>query len=54
MLMIREFIKRINEQSEDVFGVGARKSLSVFSVFSVLAVLIPVLFLLLLLIYKIF
>lgn len=50
--MIKQFIDKINEQSEDVFGVGAKKTLSVYSVFAVGAVIIPLLSILLIVIWK--
>lgn len=50
--MIRQFLKNLNEQSEDVFGVGAKKTLSVYSVFAVGAVIIPLVSILFILISK--
>lgn len=51
--MIKQFLKKLNEQSKDVFGVGAKQTLSVYSVFAVMAVVLPLLSVLFLLIYKV-
>lgn len=51
--MINEFLKKLNEQSEDVFGVGARKTLSVYSVFAVGSVVIPVISIIFILLFKV-
>lgn len=52
--MLRKYIDIIKNQSEDVFGIKAKKTLSVYSIFSVASVIIPLLIVFLLLINKIF
>jgi len=51
--MLKEFLKKLNEQSQDVFGVSAKKTLSVYSVFAVMSIVVPLLFILFLLLYKV-
>ncbi len=51
--MIKEFLKKLNKQSEDVFGVSAKKTLSIYSVFAVGSVVIPLISIFFLLILKI-
>lgn len=52
--MIKQFLKKLNEQSQDVFGVGAKKSLSIYSIFAVSAVIIPLASIVFILILKVF
>ncbi len=52
--MLNEYLRILKKHSEDVFGVGARTTLSVYTVLSIACVVIPVLFFLVLIILKIF
>lgn len=52
--MIRKYIDIIKNQSEDVFGIKAKKTLSIYSVFSVASVVVPIVIVFFLLISKFF
>jgi len=52
--MLKEYLRILRNHSNDVFGVGARKTLSFYTVLSVACVVIPILFFLILIISKIF
>lgn len=52
--MLEKYFGRVREQSEDVFGTHAKKTLSFFSFFSAAAVLLPLLILVLLVALRLF
>lgn len=52
--MLKRYLKIIKDQSEDVFGVKARKTLSVYTIFSVACVILPLIIVFSLLVNKIF
>lgn len=52
--MLEKYFGMIREQSEDVFGAHAKKTLSVFSFFSAAAVVLPLLILMLLVAFRLF
>jgi len=52
--MLKEYLRILRNHSNDVFGVGARKTLSFYTVLSVACVVIPILFFLILIISRIF
>lgn len=52
--MLNEYLRILKKHSDDVYGVGARTTLSVYTVLSIACVLIPTLFFLVLIILKIF
>ncbi|MEW6145919.1 MAG: hypothetical protein AB1598_12965 [Thermodesulfobacteriota bacterium] len=52
--MLKEYLRILKKHSDDVFGVGARTTLSVYTVLSIACVVIPALFFLVLIISKLF
>ncbi len=52
--MLNEYLRILKKHSDDVYGVGARTTLSVYTLLSIACVLIPTLFFLVLIILKIF
>ncbi len=52
--MLREYLRILKKHSDDVFGVGARTTLSIYTVLSVACVLLPLLFFLILILLKLF
>lgn len=52
--MLKEYLKILRRHSDDVFGVGARKTLSFYTILSIACVVVPVLFFLILLVSKVF
>jgi len=52
--MLSEFKRILKEHSDDVYGVGAYKSLSFFTVLSIACILVPVVFLLILGLWNLF
>ena len=52
--MFKRYFGAVKEQSQDVFGTHARKTLSVLSFFSVAAVILPLALLLLFIVLKLF
>ena len=52
--MFDNYFKVVKNQSEDVFGVKAKKTLSIYSVFSAACVILPLIIVLSLLANKIF
>jgi hypothetical protein len=52
--MLKEYLRILKKHSEDVYGVGARTTLSVYTVLSIACVVIPTLFFLMLIISKLF
>lgn len=52
--MLNKYFKIIKNQSEDVFGVKARKTLSIYTVFSAACVILPLIIVFSLLVNKIF
>jgi len=52
--MLREYLRILKKHSDDVFGVGARTTLSIYTVLSIACVLLPVLFFLILILLKLF
>ena len=52
--MLEKYFGMVREQSEDVFGTHAKKTLSVFSFFSVAAVILPLLILTLFVLLRLF
>jgi hypothetical protein len=52
--MLKEYLRILKKHSDDVFGVGARTTLSVYTVLSIACVVIPTLFFLILIISKLF
>jgi len=52
--MLSEFKRILKEHSDDVYGIGAYKTLSFYTVLSLACILIPVLFLLILGLWKLF
>lgn len=52
--MLKEYLRILKNHSDDVFGVGARKTLSIYTILSIACVVVPVLFFLILLVSKVF
>jgi hypothetical protein len=52
--MLKEYLRILKKHSDDVYGVRARTTLSVYTVLAIACVLIPTLFFLVLIILKIF
>jgi hypothetical protein len=52
--MLKEYLRILKKHSDDVFGVGARTTLSVYTVLSIACIVIPTLFFLILIILKLF
>jgi len=52
--MLKEYLRILKNHSDDVFGVGARKTLSFYTILSIACVVVPVLFFLILIISKVF
>ena len=52
--MLSEFKRILKEHSDDVYGVGAYKTLSFYTILAIACILIPVLFLLILGLWKVF
>jgi len=52
--ILSEFKRILKSHSDDVYGVGASKTLSFYTIFSIACILVPVLFLLILGIWKLF
>lgn len=52
--MLKEYLRILKKHSDDVYGVGARTTLSVYTVLSIACIVIPMLFFLVLIILKIF
>jgi len=52
--MLSEFKRILKEHSDDVYGIGAYKTLSFYTVLSLACIFIPVLFLLILGLWKLF
>ena len=51
---IKKYFGVVEEQSQDVFGTHAKKTLSAFSFFSVAAVILPLALLILFILLKLF
>lgn len=52
--MLKEYLRILKKHSADVFGVGARTTLSFYTILSIACVVIPLLFFLILIISRIF
>ncbi|HKQ32706.1 MAG TPA: hypothetical protein VJV40_05850 [Thermodesulfobacteriota bacterium] len=52
--MLKEYLRILKKHSDDVFGVGARTTLSFYTILSIACVVIPLLFFLILIILRIF
>lgn len=52
--MLKEYLRILKKHSEDVFGVGARTTLSFYTILSIACVVIPLIFFLILIISRIF
>jgi|JRYK01.1.fsa_nt_gb hypothetical protein len=52
--MLKEYLRILKKHSDDVFGVGARTTLSFYTILSIACVVIPLLFFLILVISRIF
>lgn len=52
--MLKEYLRILKKHSDDVYGVGARTTLSVYTVLSIVCVVIPTLFFLILILLKLF
>jgi len=52
--MLKEYLRILRKHSDDVFGVGARTTLSFYTILSIACVVIPLLFFLVLIISRIF
>jgi len=52
--MLKEYLRILKKHSDDVFGVGARTTLSFYTVLSIACVVIPLLFFLILIISRMF
>ncbi|HET7290246.1 MAG TPA: hypothetical protein VFJ67_07380 [Thermodesulfobacteriota bacterium] len=52
--MLKEYLRILRKHSDDVFGVGARTTLSFYTILSIACVVIPLLFFLILIISRIF
>jgi hypothetical protein len=52
--MLKEYLRILKKHSDDVFGVGARTTLSFYTILSIACVVIPLLFFLILIISRIF
>ena len=52
--MFKKYFGVVEEQSQDVFGTHAKKTLSAFSFFSVAAVILPLALLILFILLKLF
>ena len=52
--IIREFKRILKAHSDDVYGVGASKTLSFYTIFSIACIVVPVLILLILGLWKLF
>lgn len=52
--MLKEYLRILKKHSDDVYGVGARTTLSVYTVLSIACIVLPTLFFLVLIILKIF
>ncbi len=52
--MLKAYLRILKKHSEDVFGVGASTTLSVYTVLSIACIVLPTLFFLVLIIRRIF
>ncbi|HVY55896.1 MAG TPA: hypothetical protein VHC46_09090 [Thermodesulfobacteriota bacterium] len=52
--MLKEYLRILRKHSDDVFGVGAKTTLSFYTILSIACVVIPVLFFLIVILSKIF
>lgn len=52
--MLKEYLRILRKHSDDVFGVGARTTLSFYTILSIACVVVPLLFFLILIISRIF
>jgi hypothetical protein len=52
--MLKEYLRILRKHSDDVFGVGARTTLSFYTILSIACVVIPLLFFIILIISRIF
>ncbi len=52
--MLKEYLRILKEHSEDVFGVGARTTLSVYTLLSIACVVVPLTFFLVVIVLKLF
>jgi hypothetical protein len=52
--MLKEYLRILKKHSDDVFGVGARTTLSFYTILSIACVVIPLIFFLILIISRIF
>ena len=52
--MLKEYLRILRRQSDDVFGVGARTTLSLYTLLSIACVVVPLLFLFILIVRKLF
>lgn len=52
--MLKEYLRILKEHSDDVYGVGARKTLSLYTLLSIACVVVPVTFFLVVILLKLF
>ncbi|MEQ9620149.1 MAG: hypothetical protein RIG61_13390 [Deltaproteobacteria bacterium] len=52
--MLKEYLRILKEHSDDVYGVGARTTLSLYTVLSIACIVVPLLFFLIVLVLKLF
>lgn len=52
--MLEEYKRILEKHSDDVYGVGARTTLSLYTILSVSCIVVPVIFLFILLVLKVF
>lgn len=52
--MLKRYLKTLNEQSEQVFGVKPKKALSLYSIFAIASLVLPIAALITVLIMKLF
>lgn len=52
--MLKEYLRILKKHSDDVYGVGAKTTLSFYTVLSIACVVLPTLFFLILIISKLF
>ena len=52
--MLEEYRKILKQHSDDVYGVGARTTLSLYTLLSIACIVVPVTFFLIVIILKLF
>lgn len=52
--MLKEYLRILKEHSEDVFGVGARTTLSLYTLLAIACIVVPVTFFLIVIILRLF